>query len=438
MDLYEKIQQSENDAKKIEEIFAQSIQDATVGDFQSAINRVHEESSSNLLFAAWFYRLKSSSRDVDPTKPGKINWLAAVVIALITALVFWGISDPDWMIYDYLPVIILFWAPIAAIGGLSFLFLTSREGVKRALIIGTTLLLSVGYVILMSRGLVDWNEEDYLILMIIHIPLLAWISLGYHVLGKKSSSNRRFSFLIKSVEVIITAGLYLMAGVAFGMITMGLFQAIGITLNDVLMRLIIAGGFGLLPVLALATIYDPTNKPEDQDFEQGLSKFIATMMRLLLPLTIVVLVVYLIVIPFRFMEPFNNRDVLIVYNVLLFAIMGLLLGASPIKPETLNEKTRNYLRIGILVVAILTTLVSVYAMSATVYRTFLGGITINRMTIIGWNIINISLLGSLIFFFIRNGKENWVVSIRKVFRYATNAYVLWSVFLLLAIPLLFR
>ena len=39
-----------------------------------------------------------------------------------------------------------------------------------------------------------------------------------------------------------------------------------------------------------------------------------------MPLTLIVLVVYLAFIPFRFWEPFQNRDVLIIYNGMLFAV----------------------------------------------------------------------------------------------------------------------
>ncbi len=123
---------------------------------------------------------------------------------------------------------------------------------------------------------------------------------------------------------------------AFGGITVGMFAALSINLNQVLIRLITAGGAGLIPVIAVATIYDPLAEPKDQDFNQGLSKFIGTMMRLLLPLTLVVLVVYIIVIPFNFLQPFENRDVLIIYNGMLFAIMGLLVGATPIDLEELS------------------------------------------------------------------------------------------------------
>ena len=194
------------------------------------------------------------------------------------------------------------------------------------------------------------------------------------MLGFHSSAADCFAFLKKSVEVVIVAGLYLIFGVIFGGITVGMFAALSIELPEILMRLIVAGGFGLLPVMAIATVYDPKVPPSAQNFDQGLSQFIATMMRLLLPLTLGVLAIYLLVIPFNFFEPFNNRDVLIVYNLMLFGILGLLLGATPIRSDDLSANIQNWLRNGILTVAILTVLVSIYALSATVYRTIEGSL----------------------------------------------------------------
>mgnify|MGYP000299541529 CR=1 FL=1 len=45
-------------------------------------------------------------------------------------------------------------------------------------------------------------------------------------------------------------------------------------------------------------------------------------------LTLALLVVYLAFIPFNFRAPFENREVLISYNAMLFAVMALLLGAK--------------------------------------------------------------------------------------------------------------
>ena len=83
------------------------------------------------------------------------------------------------------------------------------------------------------------------------------------------------------------------------------------------------------------------------------------------------------------------------------------------------------------------TSVSIYALSATVFRTVEGGLTLNRLTIIGWNSINIGILFWLIYKQIKGGREKWIDSLQSVFSRATNAYLIWGLFLLVFVPLLF-
>jgi hypothetical protein len=138
------------------------------------------------------------------------------------------------------------------------------------------------------------------------------------------------------------------------------------------------------------------------------------------------------------MQPFINRDVLIVYNAMLFGIMGLLVGATPIHAEELSERLQKALRWGILAVAVLAVLVSVYALAAIIYRTVGGGITMNRMVVLGWNTINIGLLIAIIVKQIRKGGQAWDRRIKAVFSIGAFAYTLWAVFVILSVPIFFR
>ncbi len=240
------------------------------------------------------------------------------------------------------------------------------------------------------------NADDYLILLVPHLALSAWAGVGVVLVGRAAAAKNSFAYLVKSLEIFIVAGIYLIAGMVLGGITLGMFAALSVELPEVIMRLIAAGGAGLIPLIAVVTIYNPLAEPIDQDFAQGLSKFTGTLMRLLLPLALGVLVVYIFVIPFNFLQPFQNRDVLIIYNAMLFAIMGLIVGATPIDLADLSPRLGSNLRKGILALAILATLVSIYALSAIFYRTVTDAITINRLTMIGWNIINTALLVMMI------------------------------------------
>lgn len=439
MNLIPDIQAAKSDPQKLEQLFQQAQEKDQSGAFQSALLACYEETPDNMLYAAWFYRLSQAAPVPEKARRG-VNWALAVPLSILTGLLFWLLSDfENFMIYDHLPHLVLWWSPLATMSALAFLAVTARKNYQRAAALGAGLLAAAAYALFLAPELgISWKVNHYIDLAAIHIPLLAWIALGVAVLGFRSSTEARFAFLIKSIEVMITAGLYLIAGVVFGVITVGMFQALSITLPELWLRLIMAGGFGLLPVLAVASVYDPTLSPEEQDFSQGLSKFIATMMRLLLPLTLGVLVIYILVIPFNFLEPYQNRNVLIVYNLMLFAIMGLLLGATPFRISDLSPQLQKWLRNGILTVAMLAELVSLYALSATIYRTVDGGWTINRLTIIGWNTVNIAILFWLIYKQWKTPRERWVPALQSVFSLATNAYLVWGLFIILVIPWLFR
>ncbi len=438
MEFESQIRAVESDPQQMEQLFQAARRSDQVGAFRSALVARYGSAPENVLLAAWYYRLQSLAEEA--RRPGRaINWLAAAPLSILTGLIFWALSDVErLMVLDTMPQLLLWWSPIAAMGALVFMAVTAKKGYALAAVLGAGLLAAAGYAILLAPAFRQgWAAEQYLTLAAIHIPLLCWGGLGIWTLGIRSSTADRFAFLIKSIEVMIVAGLYLLAGMAFGGITIGMFAALGVDLPEIALRLIAAGGFGLLPVLALATIYDPTVAPSAQDFEQGLSRFIATMMRLLLPLTLAVLAIYLLVIPFNFFVPFENRDVLIVYNLMLFGIVGLLLGATPVKTGDLSADLQKYLRIGIMIVAGLAAVVSLYALSAVVYRTFQGELTPNRLTVIGWNSINIGILAALIISQVRAGRERWVEALQAVFSRATTIYLAWGLFLLIALPILF-
>ena len=434
----EEITQYRDQPQQLEALYQAARRERQVEQFSASLSECYQKEPDRLLYAAWYYRLQSVTEEPKKRAAVSANWKLAVPLAILNGLIFWALSDPDLMVRDHLPLLALLGAPITACIVMGFLALTAHKHYRRDLAIGAALSLVVALVFILAYGVAHIHYRYYLDLMVPHIALLSWVAVGAALIGLRSSASNRHAFLIKSIEVFITGGLYLIAGVAFGVITLGMFQALSVTLPDVLLRLIAAGGAGLIPVIAVVTIYDPTVEPEAQDFKQGLSRFISTMMRLLLPLTLGVLVIYILIIPFNFLEPYKNRDVLIVYNVMLFAIMGLLVGVTPIDLSDLSPKLQSALRSGILAVTGLAVLVSLYALSALIYRTVAGGITINRLTMLGWNAINISLLILVLFTQLRPGSHLWHDRLKWVFSLGAYAYVSWTLFVILFTPLIFR
>jgi hypothetical protein len=90
---------------------------------------------------------------------------------------------------------------------------------------------------------------------------------------------------------------------------------------------------------------------------------------------------------------------LVAYNARLLAVMALLVGVTPVHEQDLAKKYHKLLRAGILAVAV---------------------------------------LAALIFKPLKDGAAAWIRLAQVIFGGATVAYTVWTLFLIVAIPLLFK
>jgi len=446
MSYHDQVSALAQDAEQLEQVYHAAVKAGEAGAFKQAIDDRHSAAPENLLYAAWFYRLKYAAAQA---KSFATAWAWVIPLAVLNGLVFWWLSDDSrYMIelastrqgaaYGFLPAIAIWAGPISAAFVLIYLTVVGCKRWRLSAFIGIVLVIAGAYVFLTypEAGTRPFQEQ-YLILMVIHLPLLAWAGVGAFLTAEHRDPASRFAFLIKSLEVFIVGGLFVIAGGLFTGISIGLFTALDVDFPDLVQRLFVAGGGGLIPVVAAAVIYNPTVPPAEQAFSEGLSKLVALLMRILLPLTLLVLTVYLAFIPFNFRAPFDNRDVLIIYNGMLFAVVALLVGATPASLADISPRLGRWLRRGIVVVAALALIVSLYALSAILYRTALDRLTPNRLAFIGWNVINIGLLALVLFFQARAKAERWLQGLFRAYSAGTVAYALWTLVMILALPWLF-
>jgi hypothetical protein len=444
MSYHETVSAHAKDAEQLEQVYRAARDAGATDAFKQAIDDSYTKAPENLLYAAWFYRLKDT---VAQAKGYAVAWAWVVPLAVINALLFWWLSDDRFAIMiegfrgterTFAPVIVLLAASLTAVFVLIYLTAIGHKRWRLSALIGISLLAAGVYALLTypQTGTVPFQQQ-YLTLMVIHLPLLAWLGVGAFLIARHRDPANRFSFLIKSLEVFILSGLFIIAGGLFTAITIGLFDALNIEFPEVVQRLFVAGGLGLIPVVATAVIYNPTVPPAEQAFDEGLSKLVALLMRILLPLTLLVLLIYVAFIPFNFRAPFDNRDVLIIYNAMLFAVVVLLIGATPVSLAEISPRLARWLRLGIITVAALALIVSLYALAAILYRTALDRLTPNRLTFIGWNIVNIGLLFLVLLFQARAKEGRWLHGLYRAYRVGTVAYAVWTLAMILAIPWLF-
>jgi hypothetical protein len=428
----------------MEQIYHAALKAGETDAFKQAIDDSHTNAPGNLLYAAWFHRLKYAAAQA---KGYVVAWAWVIPLAVTNALLFWWLSADRFVITiqgfrgaerDFLPVIFILAASISAVLVLIYLTAAGRKRWGLSAFVGILLLAAGAYVLLTypQTGTVPFQEQ-YLTLMVMHLPLLAWAGVGAFLVARHRDPANRFSFLLKSLEVFILGGLLVIAGGLFTAITIGLFEALDVDFPEVLQRLFAAGGLGLIPVVAAAVVYNPTVPPAEQAFDQGLRKLVALLMRIMLPLTLLVLLVYLAFIPFNFRAPFDKRDVLIIYNAMLFAVVVLLVGATPVSQAELSPRLARWLRLGIIAVAALALIVSLYALAAILYRTALDRLTPNRLTFIGWNVVNIGLLFLVLLFQVRPKEGRWLHGFHRAYSAGTIAYAVWTLVVILAIPWVF-
>lgn len=429
------VQEARADAQRLESAYRSASLAGEGAAFGEAVHTCYAEAPDNLLYAAWHFRL----RELFSASPKPvIDWRLAILLGIPGALIFWWLSDMERFQIHKVPVLVLIVGPLSAGLIMVFLTLAGERAWRRLALVGLGLVGLVTYVILAMAWLANATlTEHYGLLMAIHLPLLAWGGIALVVLGNSAAPDQRFAFLIKSLEAVITGGLFLVGGVVFTVITVAMFEALGIQVPEVVLRLFAASGAGLVPLLAVALVYRPGISPLAQDFDHGVSRLLATLLRLLLPLTLLVLVVYILFIPFYFWEPFRQREVLLGYNAMLFAIMGLLVAATPLRQDDLSAAQRRWLRRGLLAVAGLAVLVSLYASAAILYRTWQGGLTPNRLTVSGWNLLNIALLLLLLFKQWQARPEQWLLALRATISIGIVCYLVWGGLVIITLPLLF-
>lgn len=431
--------------EQLEQVYGAALQVGETEAFQEAIEEYHHSAPENLLYAAWYYRLYSAAAQA---KSFAISWGWVVPLAIINGLLFWGFTDERFTVEivgtnpsltrDFLPLIFLIAAPLSAVFVLVYFTVAGRKPWGLSALIGISLLAAAGYVLLTypQTGIGPFQEQ-YLTLMVLHLALLAWAGVGGFLIYRHHDPANRFAFLIKSLEVFIVGGLFAIAGGIFTVITIGLFDALDVVFPEVAQRLFIAGGAGVIALVAVAIIYNPTEPPAGQSFDEGLSKLAALLGRILLPITFLVLVVYLLFIPFNFRAPFENRDVLIIYNGMLFAVVALLVSATPMSMANISHRLAHWLRLGIIAVAALALIVAIYALAAILYRTAIDRLTPNRLAFIGWNLVNIGLLSQVLFYQLRPRKESWLQGFYRAFSSGTVAYSVWTLVVILVIPWVF-
>lgn len=271
------------------------------------------------------------------------------------------------------------------------------------------------------------SQSDTLVLACIHLPIFLWVLFGISYSGNGQKKYKiNLNFLRFNGDVAVMAALLGIAGIFMSGITIGLFELIGLKIEKFYLENVVVFG---LPAIPLVATYLTHLNP------QLVNKVSPVVAKLFSPAVLIMLIIYLGTIIILKKNPYNDREFLLIFNLLLVGVMALIFFSVAGSTDKNNNKTETWI---LLLLAIITIIVNFVALSAIIYRISEWGITPNRIAVLGANIL---ILIHLVIVAMRLSKTIQTtgplldvgVSIVKYI----PVYFVWVIFIVFVLPLLF-
>lgn len=269
--------------------------------------------------------------------------------------------------------------------------------------------------------------SDTLLLACIHLPLLLWSLMGWvFVGGNLGDYARRLEFLKCNGDQVVMTGLILIAGGIMSAITVGLFRLIGLQIEEFYFMYFGISGAAAAPVVATYLVR------VNPHLVGRVSPVIA---KVFTPLVLGMLSVYLAAVVYTGKDPYNDREFLLIFNVLLVGVMAIILFAVAETSQSSRGRIGLYMLFALSVVTIL---VNAIALSAILFRIAEWGLTPNRLAVLGSNLLilaHLVLVTFRLFQSIRSTDD--LARVQHSIALFLPVYSLWGAFVVLGFPLIF-
>ena len=386
--------------------------------FKREFNLLYPELTDNKLADYWNERLNYESGEISW---GSKNELIFVIIASLIA----GVIAKLPVLLNIIPEsfyqrnigFIIF--PVLTI----YFIWRKNLSTKKIAFAGVAFLIALIFINLLPAD----NKSDSLILSCIHLPLFLWAVLGFTYVGDNIRSYpKRLDFLRYNGDLVIMTGLLAIAGAILSAITIGLFSVIGLNIENFYIENIGIFGAAALPIVA--TYITQTNP-------QLVNKVSPVIAKIFSPLVLITLVIYLVAILFSGKDPYTDRNFLMVFNFLLIGVMAIILFSVAETFKKNENRTGSYI---LFALSIVTIIVNGIALSAILFRISEWGITPNRLTVLGGNILMLTNLSMVTFKLFKNiTKKADISEVENSISMFLPVYILWTLIVTFIFPLIF-
>jgi hypothetical protein len=386
--------------------------------FRQQFDIAYPELKDNKIADFWNERLNYEGEDVNwgTRKDIIVVFILAVIAGLIAKIP--GIVNLDEELF-YQRNISFIVLPL-----LSFYFAWKNQANTKTIVFISAITL---FSILFINLLPFQNTSDSLLLSCIHLPLFLWCVLGYAFAGGSLTNyEKRLDFLRYNGNLAVMTALIMIAGGILTGATIGLFSLLDLNIEKFYFEYIVIFGLGATPIIA--TYLTETNP-------QIVNKVSPLIAKIFSPLVLITLTAFLVAILVSGKDLYNDREFLLMFNVLLIGVMAIIFFSVAGTPGS----TRNHLQTFILfLLSILTIIVNGIALSAILFRISEWGFTPNRIAVLGGNVlmlINLILVTVRLFKAVTNKNEKTEVG--SAIALFLPVYAIWAFLMTFLLPLIF-
>ncbi|AHC16728.1 permease prefix domain 1-containing protein [Salinispira pacifica] len=270
-----------------------------------------------------------------------------------------------------------------------------------------------------------WGQTQ--VIAILHLPLAQWLVLALFRNPRCLYDPRdRLDFIRFSGETAVYSVLVGLSGLLLVLLSAGLFSVIGVDIEAVLEQFIVPL---LLPVtLFLGTILAERKKSLVENFAPILARLVSP------PLLLV-----LLLFTAFFLSSTDvleaDRELLIIMDIMLLAVIVVVIYSVSVRSELRKDPFQDWINFLIVICALLLNLI---VLSSMVYRLAEYGVSANKITSLGSNVLLTGNLSVLLLYFlrkIRNGVPGTgLLSIQGSY---FAVYYGWFLILIMGFPLIF-
>ena len=388
-------------------------------EFKKQFNEIYPNYKDKIGLQVWNERLNYESEKLALGSKNEIS--AVIILILVGGLIanipnLTGINEESFFSKN---VALIVFSILSA-----YFIWRQQINLNKILIPVVAIVMSAIYVNLIP----NYNKSDSAMLVGIHLPLFLWSILGYVYIGAKLNDHpRKIEFLKFNGDLIIMCAIILLSCMVFTLITFGLFELINIKIEENYFRYFAVWWIAAIPMIASFLL---------QNNPQLISKVSPIIAKIFTPLVFINLLVYLTAVIYTGKYPYNDRNLLLVFNVLLIGVMALILFSVAEAGKNNKGLFTLYILFGL---SILTIIINSIALSAISFRILQYGMTPNRIAVLGGNIlifIHLLMVSYKLFKTVRGKAE--IEAVETSIALFLPVYSIWTAIIMFILPFIFN